>query len=283
MAFVRNAWYVAGWSKDFGDALRAITITEVNMVLFRASDGALVALEDRCPHRLLPLSKGKRIGDTVQCGYHGMTFGRDGKCVRVPGQDNLPASAYVDTYPVHEAHGIVWVWPGEAAMAGKHLRDDAGRGHLVEDQPVDPVPQQLEPGPQPQLVAIGAFFRAEPFGARQDAIEEADAVVNRVEADGRMFADRCGKIEIGLFRQSVDPQLEILADRFRAGQPVQNQSVRAERRRQLADACLLQKRSAHRTRVAPFRAEGSPECRLRRARWEIRAGIFLNAGRAGAT
>lgn len=117
MAFVRNAWYVAGWSKDFGDALRAITITEVNMVLFRASDGALVALEDRCPHRLLPLSKGKRIGDTVQCGYHGMTFGRDGKCVRVPGQDNLPASAYVDTYPVHEAHGIVWVWPGEAAMA----------------------------------------------------------------------------------------------------------------------------------------------------------------------
>ena len=113
MPFVRNAWYVAGWSKDFADDLRAITITEQNMVLFRASDGELVALEDRCPHRLLPLSKGKRVGDTVQCGYHGMTFGRDGKCVRVPGQDNLPASAYVDTYPVHEAHGIVWIWPGD--------------------------------------------------------------------------------------------------------------------------------------------------------------------------
>lgn len=119
MPFVRNAWYVAGWSKDFGQELRAITITEQNIVVFRASDGGIVALEDRCPHRLLPLSKGERIGDTVQCGYHGMTFGRDGKCVRVPGQDNLPASAYVDTFLVHEAHGIVWIWPGDAVVGAK--------------------------------------------------------------------------------------------------------------------------------------------------------------------
>lgn len=117
MPFVRNAWYVAGWSSQFQGELRAITIAEQNLVIFRASDGALVALEDRCPHRLLPLSKGKRIGDTIQCGYHGMTFGVDGKCVRVPGQDNLPASAYVDVFPVYEAHGIVWVWPGDPGKA----------------------------------------------------------------------------------------------------------------------------------------------------------------------
>ncbi|MBT6532203.1 MAG: Rieske 2Fe-2S domain-containing protein, partial [Marinovum sp.] len=94
MSFVRNAWYVAGWSSDFGNELKALTIVDQTLVMFRCADGALVALEDRCPHRQLPLSKGKRIGDTIQCGYHGMTFGRDGKCVRVPGQDNLPASAY---------------------------------------------------------------------------------------------------------------------------------------------------------------------------------------------
>jgi vanillate O-demethylase monooxygenase subunit len=76
-----------------------------------------VALEDRCPHRLLPLSKGRRIGDTVQCGYHGMTFGPDGACVRVPGQANLPASAYVESFPVAERHGIVWVWMGESDRA----------------------------------------------------------------------------------------------------------------------------------------------------------------------
>lgn len=117
MPFVKNAWYVAGWSRDFGDALVPLEITGEALVIFRRSDGGLTALEDRCPHRLLPLSKGKRIGDTVQCGYHGMTFGPDGACVRVPGQANLPASAYVRVYAVEERHGIVWIWMGERAMA----------------------------------------------------------------------------------------------------------------------------------------------------------------------
>lgn len=121
MSFVRNAWYVAGWSRDFAEALVPVTITGQSIVIFRASDGALVALEDRCPHKQLKLSKGKRIGDTVQCGYHGMTFGRDGKCVRVPGQDNLPRSAYVDAYPVEERHGIVWLWPGDPDKADARL------------------------------------------------------------------------------------------------------------------------------------------------------------------
>lgn len=117
MDYVRNAWYVAGWSSEFGHALTPVTMLEENLVLFRASDGAVVALEDRCPHRLLPLSKGRRIGDAIQCGYHGMTFGRDGACIRVPGQENLPASAYVETYPVTERDGIVWVWMGDPARA----------------------------------------------------------------------------------------------------------------------------------------------------------------------
>ena len=121
MSFVRNAWYVAGWSRDINEALVPLTICAQNLVLFRCNDGAIAALEDRCPHRLLPLSKGKRIGDTIQCGYHGMTFGADGKCVRVPGQSNLPKSAYVDSYPVLERHGIVWIWPGDAAHADPDL------------------------------------------------------------------------------------------------------------------------------------------------------------------
>ena len=117
MTFVKNAWYVAGWASEFGDELRALTLLDQNIVMYRASNGKVIALEDRCPHRLLPLSKGKRIGDDIQCGYHGMTFDCDGKCVRVPGQDNLPASAYVETYLVHEKHDIVWIWMGDAALA----------------------------------------------------------------------------------------------------------------------------------------------------------------------
>ena len=84
MSFVRNSWYVAGWSRDFAEALTPLEIVGLRIVVFRDTSGKLSALEDRCPHRLLPLSKGKRIGDTIQCGYHGMTFDGTGTCVRVP-------------------------------------------------------------------------------------------------------------------------------------------------------------------------------------------------------
>lgn len=117
MDYVRNAWYVAGWSSEFGEELCSVTVLDESMVMFRNSKGAVIAMEDRCPHRLLPLSKGKRIGDDIQCGYHGMTFNCEGKCVRIPGQENLPASAYVVTYPICEKNNIVWIWMGEAERA----------------------------------------------------------------------------------------------------------------------------------------------------------------------
>lgn len=117
MTYVRNHWYVAGWSSEFGQDFTTATILEQDLVLYRASDGAVVAFEDRCPHRALPLSMGKRIGDTVQCGYHGLTFGPDGACVRVPGQRSIPPQAWVRRFPTHERHGIVWIWMGDAALA----------------------------------------------------------------------------------------------------------------------------------------------------------------------
>ncbi len=117
MEFVENAWYVAGWSSEFDDDLQRVTVLDRHIVMYRCSDGSVTALEDRCPHRFLPLSKGKRIGDDLQCGYHGMTFDCTGKCVRIPGQENVPKQAYVDRFPIHEKHGIVWIWMGDPQLA----------------------------------------------------------------------------------------------------------------------------------------------------------------------
>ena len=117
MEYIKNTWYVAGWASEFGEGLRRVTLLERHLVMYRASTGHVIALEDRCPHRLLPLSMGQRIGDDVQCGYHGMTFDCSGKCVRVPGQDIVPAQAYVETFPIHEKHDIVWIWMGEKDQA----------------------------------------------------------------------------------------------------------------------------------------------------------------------
>ncbi|HCH55792.1 MAG TPA: hypothetical protein DEV64_01780, partial [Rhodospirillaceae bacterium] len=53
--FVRNAWYVAAWETEISETPLARTILNEPVVMYRATDG-IVALEDRCCHRALPLS-----------------------------------------------------------------------------------------------------------------------------------------------------------------------------------------------------------------------------------
>ena len=57
MSFVRNAWNLACWSKDLraGEMFKRRLLNE-SLVFYRKSDGSAVALQDRCPHRFVPLS-----------------------------------------------------------------------------------------------------------------------------------------------------------------------------------------------------------------------------------
>ena len=59
----------------------------------RREEGEAVAMDDWCPHRGFRLSRSELVGDTIQCGYHGMCFDAQGECVRVPGQDTLSTEA----------------------------------------------------------------------------------------------------------------------------------------------------------------------------------------------
>ena len=117
MPFVKNAWYVAGWASEFDQQLRRVTLLGEHLVMYRTGADSVAALQDRCPHRMLPLSKGKRMGDDIQCGYHGMTFDCSGKCVRIPGQQIIPPGAVVRAYPVCQKNDIVWVWMGDPEAA----------------------------------------------------------------------------------------------------------------------------------------------------------------------
>lgn len=118
-SFPLNAWYAAGWRRDFDATLTARTICDIPMVFFRRRDGGVSALEDVCQHRLLPLSMGRLDNDRVICGYHGMTFSASGECLKVPGAPGVtPSKANgVRTFPTVERHGLVWVWPGDPSEA----------------------------------------------------------------------------------------------------------------------------------------------------------------------
>jgi vanillate O-demethylase monooxygenase subunit len=53
----------------------------------------------------------------VVCGYHGLVFNAAGRCTYMPAQNTINPSACVRSYPVVEKHRLVWVWPGDPALA----------------------------------------------------------------------------------------------------------------------------------------------------------------------
>lgn len=119
--FVREAWYLAAWSDELTDRPRGVVLLGSPVVLYRRSDGTPAALEDRCIHRSLPLAAGRVCGDVIECGYHGLQFDASGHCVHIPGQDRIPPTAFVASYPVVEQDGCVWVWMGAPERADPAL------------------------------------------------------------------------------------------------------------------------------------------------------------------
>jgi phenylpropionate dioxygenase-like ring-hydroxylating dioxygenase large terminal subunit len=115
--FLRNTWYPCAWSNDVGRDLRQRWICGEPVVFYRTEAGRPVALQDRCAHRRAPLSKGRLVGDRVQCGYHGLEFDCTGRCVKIPGQDAIPEDAAVRSYSVVDRWRFLWIWMGDPAQA----------------------------------------------------------------------------------------------------------------------------------------------------------------------
>jgi vanillate O-demethylase monooxygenase subunit len=116
--YLRNAWYIAGWSGDLDDGPVGRTLLEEPVVLFRGEDAEPIALTGRCPHRFAPLHLGKVSGDTISCPYHGLVFGASGQCLLNPHGDGfIPEGAKLKRYTLHEKDGILWIWMGDPARA----------------------------------------------------------------------------------------------------------------------------------------------------------------------
>ncbi len=139
-SFPYNAWYAAAYDVELGRELSPGTLGGHKIALYRRSDGRPVALEDSCWHRLLPLSKGRLDGDSVVCGYHGLVYSPQGRCIDMPSQETVTPSACVRSYPALDKYRFVWVWLGDPALADPgrvadlHWNDDpawAGDGELI--------------------------------------------------------------------------------------------------------------------------------------------------------
>jgi len=141
-------WHLAAWSNELGRGPLGVLVGAGPLVLFRGPDGRPRALEDRCPHRGLPLSLGSCRRGTLSCLYHGWAFDGTGALLEVPTSldEPLPRVA-VPAYAAAEADGYVWVAAGSAppgpppdlGLRGRSWR----RWRLVEDAPAADVATRL--------------------------------------------------------------------------------------------------------------------------------------------
>ena len=115
-------WYALAWCDELGKG-KAIGrhFAGQPIVLYRGDSGRVFALEDRCAHRQVPLHLGVVSGDELKCHYHGWTYDCSGKCIEIPylGKEKLPNG--VRAYPAREIDGLIFVFPGDPALADSRV------------------------------------------------------------------------------------------------------------------------------------------------------------------
>lgn len=110
-----DCWYVVARSSEVDAPPVGVQLWDRAIALYRDSKGRICAIEDRCPHRQVKLSRGCVRGDRIECTYHGWQFNPDGKCANVPylAENQKLPNCQVRTYPVRERDGFIWIFPGE--------------------------------------------------------------------------------------------------------------------------------------------------------------------------
>lgn len=114
---IRNAWYVVALADEITRTPLGRDVMETSLVLYRDEDGQPVALQNRCCHRSFPLAHGSVEGSDIRCGYHGLKYARDGRCIEIPMQDKVPAHLRLRAYPLIERGPVVWAWFGAPEAA----------------------------------------------------------------------------------------------------------------------------------------------------------------------
>jgi phenylpropionate dioxygenase-like ring-hydroxylating dioxygenase large terminal subunit len=112
-------WYPVALASSVVEAPISAMLLDEPLVIYRV-DGKLVIARDVCPHRGVPLSLGTHDRQGVVCRYHGLRFGSDGRCNRIPSSPNtpIPAKLQLKTYPAVERYGLIWTCLG-APVSGE--------------------------------------------------------------------------------------------------------------------------------------------------------------------
>ncbi|GKV26233.1 hypothetical protein SLEP1_g35575 [Rubroshorea leprosula] len=120
----RDHWYPVSLVEDLDPQLPTpFQLLGRELVLwFDKNNNEWVAFDDKCPHRVAPLSEG-RIDENghLQCSYHGWSFDGCGSCTQIPqASTEGPEARAVQSpracatrFPTMVSQGLLFVWPDE--------------------------------------------------------------------------------------------------------------------------------------------------------------------------
>jgi phenylpropionate dioxygenase-like ring-hydroxylating dioxygenase large terminal subunit len=116
-------WYPVEFDKAIkkGES-REVVFWKKSIALFRGMDGQLRAIDNRCAHRQLKLTAGLVEGCNLVCNYHGWAYDGKGELVHIPHDlcgRQMP-KIKLPSYPVKARYGLIWIFPGDPAMADAH-------------------------------------------------------------------------------------------------------------------------------------------------------------------
>ena len=113
-------WYPALWSHELAvGEVREVTFWKQSIAIYRGADGRARALENRCAHRQLKLSRGQVDDCRLVCSYHGWKYDDSGACVSMEHSlfgKQMP-KVRIESFEVQERYGIVWIFPGNPLLA----------------------------------------------------------------------------------------------------------------------------------------------------------------------
>ncbi|HZG17729.1 MAG TPA: nitrite reductase small subunit NirD [Candidatus Bathyarchaeia archaeon] len=82
---------------------KVVHVGDLEIVIFRLSNGEYRAVENRCPHKGGPLAEGIISGQFVYCPLH------DWKVCLEDGKVQAPDHGCVQTYPIREQDGMLCI------------------------------------------------------------------------------------------------------------------------------------------------------------------------------
>ncbi|BDA42255.1 Pheophorbide a oxygenase, chloroplastic [Coccomyxa sp. Obi] len=124
-----RSWYPIAVEQDLNPGIpHPVQLLGKHLVIWKSGvDKTWRIFEDRCPHRLAPLSEGRiePSDGSLYCNYHGWRFSGEGTCLNIPQlaeqqtRTIQAARACATTYPTCVDEGLIWCWPTSGAEAQK--------------------------------------------------------------------------------------------------------------------------------------------------------------------